>query len=96
MSNYKYKQSFYNISLQKEDYTSDTKEDVTPVYNTLRGKFGYIPKGIDYDNPPQNLVKEGFIVPYTIDEPECYKQGQAQAFQTVSYTHLTLPTICSV
>ena len=90
MSNYKYKQSFYNINLIKESYMLDTKEDVTPVYNTLRGKFGYIPKDIDYDNPPQNLVKEGFIVHKNLDEPECYKQGQAQAFQMEHFEQMNL------
>ena len=89
----KYKESFYNINLIEEGYTLDTKEDVTPVYNTLRGKFGYIPKDIDYDNPPQNLVKEGFIVPYTIDEPQQYKQAQVNAINDEYPTSLAL-TIC--
>ena len=93
MSNYKYKQSFYNINFIEEGYTLDTKENVTPVYNTLRGKFGYIPKDIDYANPPQNLVKEGFIVPYTIDEPQQYKQAQVNAINDEYPTSLAL-TIC--
>lgn len=93
MSNYKYKQSFYNIDLVKDGYVADTKEGVAPVYNTLRGKFGYIPKDIDYDNPPQNLLKEGFIVPYNIYEPQQYKQAQVNAINDEYPTSLAL-TIC--
>ena len=90
MSNYKYKQSFYNIDLVNDGYVADTKEGVTPVYNTLRGKFGNIPKDIDYDNPPQNLLKEGFIVHKDRNEPERYKQGQAQAFQVEHFEQMNL------
>ncbi len=76
----KYKQSFYNIDLVKEGYV-EKMENVNPVYNTLRGKFGYIPSNLDLDNPPEQLLKEGFIVPSALDEPMQYKQNQIKAIE---------------
>ena len=90
----KYKLSYYTIDLVKDGYVADTKEGVTPVYNTLRGKFGYIPDDIDYDNPPEQLLKEGFIVPYNIDEPQQYKQAQIKAIND-EYPSKVFLTICT-
>ena len=86
----KYKQSFYNINLVKEGYVQGTDEGITPYYNVLRGKFGYIPDDINLNNPPQNLIKEGFIVPRDFNEAERYKQGQLQAFQVEHIEQMNL------
>lgn len=86
----KYKQSFYNINLVEEGYVRPTNEGITPYYNILRGKFGYIPDDIDYDNPPEQLLKEGFIVHKDLNELERYKQGQAQAFQVEHFEQMNL------
>ena len=73
----------------KEGYV-EKMEGVTPVYNTLRGKFGYIPKDIDLDNSPEQLLKEGFIVPSALDEPMQYKQNQEKAMREEYPKHLLL------
>ncbi len=77
----KYRQGFYVIDLVKEGFCEETDLVTTPVYNILRGKFGYIPKNIDYDNPPVQLVEDGFIVPSTMDEAQQYKQNQIKTLQ---------------
>lgn len=89
----RYKQSFYNINLVQEGYVEKEK-DIIPVYNTLRGKFGYIPDYIDYDNPPEQLLREYFIVSADVDEPERYRQNQIKAIEN-EYPQQVALTICS-
>ena len=42
------------------------------------------------------LVKDGYLVSLPVDDAERVLGGPEQVLMAVSYTHLTLPTICSV
>ena len=89
----KYKMSFYNINLVEDGYVRGTNEGLTPYYNIRTGKFGYIPDDVDLNNPPQDLLQKGFIIPSHIDEQESYRQAQINAI-TDDFPSKVFLTIC--
>ncbi|MBE5840918.1 MAG: SPASM domain-containing protein [Butyrivibrio sp.] len=90
----KYKNSLFNIYLEKEEYIKKNKPGYISVYNTMSLQFADIPTNCDYDKPPKYLIDNGFIVPNEMDEANEYKKMQTEAI-TNDFQKKVIITVCT-
>ena len=83
------------MNISNNTFTNLRTKYTPPV--TDEGKQGEKANGVKEENPPPELAMDasfkklpGGLMVYV------EKLGKGEKVETVSYTHLTLPTICSV
>ena len=85
---------FYQcIFIWSTNIASKLKHSIMTYDSVIVDSHVITPRGMEEKNI---VINDGKIVSLTTDIPACDKKINANGLVTVSYTHLTLPTIYSV